>query len=293
VNKFFCFFLLFAQSTHAQKNISFWTDKDSVDKNRILYSSIAIGTGYAGSLIGLQQVWYKDSYQKNFHLFNDGKNWLQMDKAGHFYASYQLTREISELYKWGGLSRNKADIIGSGIGFSYVTCLEIMDGFSKDWGFSIWDLSANFGGCALYLGQDMLFSKQIFLPKFSFHPTKYAALRPEILGSNFPQQLLKDYNGQTYWLSFTPGNFGQNQFPKWLCISIGYGADAKIVGSSDLFQDYVAKREFLLSFDIDFTQIKVKSAFLKILFKQINTLKIPFPSLYFSNDKFGFKPIYF
>ena len=293
MNKLFSIFLLFSHLVLSQKNDQFWKEPDSINHKRINYSSTIIGIGYTGSIFGLQQVWYKDSYQKDFHFFNDGRNWLQMDKAGHFYTSYHLARELSGLYKWSGVSKNKANIIGSSIGFSYLACLELMDGFSKDWGFSIWDLSANFGGTAVYVGQDILFSKQIFLPKFSFHTTKYAALRPEILGKSFAEQLLKDYNGQTYWLSFSPRNFGQNQFPKWLCLSLGYSADAKIVGSSEIYQNYTARREYLFSMDIDFTQIKVQRPFLKMLFKQINTLKIPFPALYFSNEKLGFKPFYF
>jgi hypothetical protein len=38
-------------------------------------------------------------------------------------------------------------------------------------------------------------------PKFSFHTTQYAQYRPNVLGSSLAEQILKDYNGQTYWLS--------------------------------------------------------------------------------------------
>ena len=36
-------------------------------------------------------------------------------------------------------------------------------------------------------------------PKFSFHQTKFASQRPETLGASLNEQILKDYNGQTYW----------------------------------------------------------------------------------------------
>lgn len=293
MNKILLSLLIVSQTLVAQKTNSNHKQEDSTYNSKIVYVSSAIGIGYVGSLITLQNVWYKEKYQEKFHLFNDGNNWLQMDKFGHGYTSYQLARGFSELYEWTGVSNKNATIIGSSISLSYLTCMEIMDGYSKDWGFSTWDITANIGGTALYIGQDLLFSKQIFLPKFSFHKTKYASLRPEVLGSNFGEQLLKDYNGQTYWISFSPGNLGANHFPKWLCLSLGYSADAKIIGNSDYYLNYKAKREFLLSLDLDLSEINVKNTFLKRILKQINLVKVPFPAFYFSNNQWGFRPIYF
>lgn len=293
VNKFFLLFCFFSQLAFAQKNRSFWSDADSLNKKRLIGSSVAIGSIYVGSIISLQQVWYKDSFQKDFHLFNDGTNWLQMDKAGHVFTGYHLSSILSGNFYWNGIEPKKSNLIGSTIGFSYLTSLEVLDGFSKDWGFSWWDMAANFTGSALFVGQEYAFSKQIFKPKFSFHTTNYASIRPEVLGSNFPEQLLKDYNGQTYWLSFSPGNLGLKSFPKWLCLSFGYSADEKLVGNTEVFQNYNSKREFLLSLDIDLNELKVKNELLKKVLKQVNLIKIPFPAVYIKDSKFGFSPIYF
>lgn len=293
MNKILLCFLIITRTLSAQNTAINHCQKDSINKRKQLYASLFVGVGYSGSLFTLQNVWYKENYQHNFHLFNDGKNWLQMDKLGHGYTSYQLTRGISELYGWAGTSKKNATLIGSSISLSYLTCLELMDGFSKNWGFSTWDIAANFSGTALYLGQNFLFSKQVFIPKFSFHQTKYARLRPEVLGNNFSEQLLKDYNGQTYCLSFSLGNFGSNSFPKWLCLSLGYSADAKIIGNADFYLSYVAKREYLLSIDLDLSQIAVKNILIKKILKQINVIKIPFPTLYLSNNQMKFKPFYF
>jgi hypothetical protein len=152
---------------------------------------------------------------------------------------------------------------------------------------------ANVSGSALFWGQERLFKQQIIVPKFSFHPTEYAALRPEVLGSTFTEQLLKDYNGQTYWLSFSPGTMGNNKFPKWLCFSLGYSADQKIVGGEETYLNYHSRREFLLSMDIDFSRIPVKNHFLKTVFSQLNYLKIPFPALIIQGNKFGARGVYF
>ena len=81
-------------------------------------------------------------------------------------------------------------------------------------------MAANAIGAGIYLSQVLAFQEQRFKMKFSYHPTKYAQLRTDVLGSNFQESLLKDYNGQTYWISFFPG-FHSNSglIPKWLCLS--------------------------------------------------------------------------
>lgn len=288
--RYLLFIFLFPCYLTAQS--SFWKPADSLNKKRLIVSSSVIGVAYSGSLIGLQQVWYNNPWT-DFHFFNDGGNWLQMDKAGHTFTTYQISKNISQLYRWGGMKRQNADWVGVGVSLSYLTFLEVLDGFSDEWGFSGYDMLANVSGSALFWGQERLFKQQIIVPKFSFHPTEYAALRPEILGSNFAEQLLKDYNGQTYWLSFSPGTMGTNKFPKWLCFSLGYSADQKIVGDQEVYQNFHSRREFLLSMDIDFSRIPVKNAFLKTVFSQLNYLKIPFPALILQGNKFGARGLYF
>jgi len=284
-------FLLFF-TFHSSAQSSFWKQADTLNKTSLSVSSSVIGVGYIGSLIGLQQVWYKNPWS-NFHFFNDGSNWLQMDKAGHTFTTYQISKNISQLYRWGGMKSKNADWVGVGVGLSYLSFLEVLDGFSDEWGFSAYDMLANVGGSALFLGQERLFKQQIIVPKFSFHRTEYAALRPEILGSTFAEQVLKDYNGQTYWLSFSPGTMGENKFPKWLCFSLGYSADQKLVGNEEIYLNYHSKREFLLSMDIDFSRIPVKNHFLKTVLSQLNYLKIPFPALIIQGNKFGARGLYF
>jgi hypothetical protein len=62
-------------------------------------------------------------------------------------------------------------------------------------------------------------------------------LRPNVLGENFLQQTLKDYNGQTYWLSINVASFlsDDTRFPKWLNVAVGYGADGLIGGTENKF----------------------------------------------------------
>ena len=258
-----------------------------------------IGLSWAGSMGALWGVWYSKETHSRFHFFNDGKLWMQMDKAGHLYSAYQITSISKDILTWSGIRPPYSLWAASGIAIGYQTTLEIFDGMSKNWGFSMYDFTFNVAGAGLFVTQELLFGEQWILPKFSYAPSPYAPLRPDILGSSFGERLLKDYNGQTYWLSINPFFRSTKAFlPKWLCFSLGYSADAKLKGDTDnyIHSDgtvYTAKREWLLSIDIDFSRIPVKKPFWKKILKQLNYVKMPFPALELSNGRLTAKPYYF
>jgi hypothetical protein len=87
-----------------------------------------------------------------------------------------------------------------------LTAVEVLDGFSSEWGASSGDIIANASGTA-FVSQELLWKEQRITPKFSFHTTQYAQYRPNVLGSSLAEQMLKDYNGQTYWLSVNLHSF--------------------------------------------------------------------------------------
>ena len=138
------------------------------------------------------------------------------------------------------------------------------------------------------MSQELLWKEQRITPKFSFHQTRFASQQPETLGSSLNEQILKDYNGQTYWLSFNIQSFTKDNFvPKWLNLAIGYGSEGMFYGKKE---EAIANgviqnpyRQFYLSFDVDLTKISTKSHFLKTLFSVINTIKIPAPTLQYDD----------
>lgn len=276
------------------------TPGGSVDRSRVIGVSAGLVGGSALGMTGLWHLWYKESESGQWKFIDDSHFWLQMDKAGHFYTAYQLNKTATSLYRWTGLDNKRSTIIGAGYSVAFQTTLELFDGFSTDWGFSWSDIGANTLGTASFTAQSLLWGEQRVLPKFSSFPSEYAALRPEVLGENPIQQILKDYNGQTYWLSFSPGTFMKNSsFPKWLCFSVGYSADAKIIGDSETYYDpntdrvYDASREFIFSLDVDFSQLNIQKPWLRTIVNQLNYLKIPFPVLILSNGQISGSPLYF
>ena len=260
---------------------------------RFAWSTASVGTASIGSIYGLSKLWYSQEDQGSFHLFNDAKNWMQMDKLGHSLSCYHVTRGLDALFSWTGLKKRKSLLLASGISLGYFTTIEILDGFSESWGFSLSDKGFNAIGVGLYVFQEHYFKSQVFKPKFSFHQTRFAEQRPEVLGKNFIESLLKDYNGQTYWLSFSPNLIGVQKWPDWLMLSFGHSIRGRLKGDATSYQGITSHRELLLSLDVDLSKIKVKSKLLKGLFEALNTLKVPFPTLIYANGRLNARPLYF
>ncbi len=275
----------FTSLVFAQNSLdSLLKPSDTLNKSRLKTVAFTEATAGSVALIGLNQIWYADYPRSNFHFINDNAEWLQMDKMGHVFSSYQLGSIGANSLKWAGVSRKNQLMFGATIGLAFMTTVEVFDGYSANWGASIGDEVANVSGTALYVSQELLWNEQRIVPKFSFHATPYATRRPNVLGSTLQEQLLKDYNGQTYWLSANLYSFTKSPlFPKWLNIALGYGAEGMITGTDEFVNTIFLPeskryRQFYLSLDVDLTKIKTKSHFIKTLLTVFNTFKIPAPA---------------
>ncbi len=243
-----------------------------------------------GSVALLSAVWYQEYPKSKFHSFDDSNEWLYMDKFGHAYTAYKLSTVNYAAWRWARMPKKKAVLVSGGIAWTYQLSVEILDGFSAEWGFSWADLTANTAGVGLFLGQQLGWDEQRFQLKFGYKPSPYAAIRPNTLGSNFPERLLKDYNAQSYWLCVAPGTFfKQSKFPKWIQVGFGYSIDSKLNGDLNTYTDlntgktYFAKQEYAISLDIDWAQLPIKKPWLKKVLKPLNSIKIPFPAVFWRN----------
>ena len=281
---------------------------DSVDsqpnyKGRLLGVSITAGTLYAVGMTGLYQLWYADYPQSSFHFFNDCNEWMGMDKAGHMTTSYWIGRIGYESLRWSGVERKKAIWYGGMWGLAFLTTIEIFDGFSEEWGASVGDMAANTLGAGLIIGQQLLWDDQPVKLKYSFHQTEYAEYRPDLLGENFMQQMIKDYNGQTYWLSANIASIlpENSKFPKWLDISFGYSAEGMLGARSNPSEyngeplpDYERYSQYLFSLDVDLTKIKTNNETVRLLLNMVGFIKLPFPAIEFNRvDKVKGHWLYF
>lgn len=277
---------------------------DSINRKRLNTVIIATTVTYSATLGTLYLAWYKDNPFTSFHFIDDSKYWIGVDKVGHATTAYTFTNYGYWMLRWAGVSNKESAWYGGLIGFGSMTVIEILDGYSAEYGASATDLLANGLGAGLSVAQNLLWEEQRISLKFSYHPTEYAQYRPDQLGKTPLQSVLKDYNGHTYWLSVNIRSFikKETRFPSWINAAAGYGAKGMLGPESNPAFDrdgnplphFDRVSQYYVSMDIDWTKIKTNSGFLKFTFKLLSFVKLPFPTLeYNSRDGFVGHWIYF
>lgn len=276
------FNLLFSFPIFSQK-----MERDSTFKSKILYTSITTSSATA-SYIALNSLWYKDYPRSKFHFFNDNSEWLQMDKVGHVTTSYNVGWYAYDMMKATGFDENKSLYWGGATGLFYLTGIEILDGFSSQWGFSIGDQIANIGGTSLFILQQKFWKEQRITLKFSYTNSVFANYNPEQLGRNFQQRILKDYNAQTYWSSINISSFlaPDAAFPKFLNIAFGYGASGMTTAKNVVndVNNFQRTREYYLSFDADLNRVRWPKKWMKKTARILSFIKLPSPTLKMQSD---------
>jgi hypothetical protein len=303
LNKIYLFLLIcfgaFIKPLNAQDTLTNKTTKKWV------LGSVQVGL-WGGSFYALNKAWYANYPKAKFNLYNDWKEWQQMDKMGHFWSTYQISRHTSNIWQWAGLERDKAIWVGAVSGMAYLSVIEILDGYSDKWGFSIPDVMANTAGAGLFLGQELLWKEQRISLKLSYSPYQYGNLKyraDELFGSGDVERLLKDYNGQIIWASINMKSFLPNtKLPKWLNLAVGYNARTMLGGYENKWEDDLGNpivrndikryKRFLVSFDVDLTKIETKNRTLKTIYSIFNVLKVPAPAIEFNTlGKFRLHPV--
>jgi len=290
VYKLLLSFVLSSSLLNAQDSASV---SNEINQKR-LRTMVAAGTvAYGLTLYGLNELWYKDGERQAFHFFKDNAEWKQVDKLGHFYSSFYFSYGMSKAFQWCNIAERKSHFYGALTGFLIMVPIEIMDGYSASYGASSGDLMANAGGALFYLGQTLLWKEPRIYPKFSFHRTDFAKQRPNVLGDNLMSETLKDYNGQTYWLSFDMDKF--IKFPKWLNLTVGYGGEGMVYATdrNNTTMGYDDYRQYYFTLDPDLRAIKTRSKALKTLFFFISLIKLPSPTVEFSEKGTTFHMFYY
>lgn len=260
---------------------------------KVVITEAAITTAVS---VGLYYLWYKKFPRSKFHLFNDNREWLQMDKIGHATTAYNVGVLQYDMMRWCGVKKNDAIIIGSATALGGLTIIELLDGFSTHWGFSKGDMLANLVGTAIFASQQRWWNEQRVSMKFSAHLSPYAQYHSGELGNSFASRILKDYNGQSYWLSLNIKSFlpASSSFPAWPAIALGYGADGMTGGHQNpsvikgkAVPSFERTRRFMLSADADLFRIR-SNAPVNALTYIAKPFKFPSPTIEI-NSKGKFK----
>ena len=149
-------FLIFINLNSFSKD----TTKVKIDNN--FYKFLATeGIVLTGVISYLKHEWYSDKKRVPFHFYNDFKGWNQVDKFGHFYASYIESNVGYSLLKKFNFNEKQSLYLGGFQGLILETPIEIFDAYYEGWGFSISDMIANALGSLFFIAQQKLFNDQL------------------------------------------------------------------------------------------------------------------------------------
>jgi hypothetical protein len=164
-------------------------------KNAAVIGGITAVVGYYGV-----NNWWKDGFSGSFRTVDEG--WFGQDtyaggadKAGHIYFTYTGARLLTRAFEAVGNDPRRALRLGAWTSFGVMTGVEVIDGFSKKFAFSMEDAVANAAGAA-------------FAVLLEAYPRVDALLDFRLLYQRSDDarrvgetDLLADYSGQTYLLA--------------------------------------------------------------------------------------------
>lgn len=184
-----------------------------------------------------------------------------IDKLGHYFSSKILAEQLTNLSNWVGFRPSQSQWIGPILSSLFMLEIEVYDGFFVEWGFSLADFAANEAGAFSPMLREKYPFLQNFSLKFSYHPSKQPQKEPTFI---------KDYAGQTYWLSFNlrpllPAKI-KRHYPNWLNLALGYGVSKQAHGDVELY----------LAPDVNWEKLyQGDSPYWKFFFHALNYLHFP------------------
>lgn len=234
-----------------------------------------------------------------FKAINDLRSWKGMDKHFHGYFSYALTGVQFQALKSVGVEDHKAGIYSLGIASLYALTKELSDAHVDVGGFSPYDLAVGFLGSAAYLVQEKKFGEQKLQVKYGFYPSPYRAIPGGVLGGPL-SQFMRDYNAMSFWYSLPLSLFNSNekQWQEIIGVAYGYGANGMYGAYNNNFAAEIYDRssaeryaQHYIGLDIRFRAIPTNKKILKGLFYLMDFVRLPLPSLEYSQGSLKVNPI--
>ena len=259
--------------------------QQKIDRGKALMiggtSVAAIGGLYAY----FHQVWWRGETQRFHFDFNRDLRYANnLDKMGHVMGGLMTADAYVDACRWIGMTEKKSVWWAFGMSTGLQAIIEVKDGFSPTYGFSVLDITTGAAGALMpMMKQKFSFMKHIDL-KFSYwqRSQKYFDARAGIILS-VPAFHIDDYINQTYWLSTNLRYLlGEKEpwVPDWLNLSIGWGIDANSWNTNPADPGTGGKPELYLAPDIDLVRLfKPKKPFWRLTLKRLNYLKVPMPAL--------------
>lgn len=269
-----------------------------------LYTTFATTASSLGvTYYHLNNVWWSNT-SVDFHIDHDidyryAKN---IDKLGHFLGGNITAELLQGQLQWTGMRKKQAATYSFVFSTLVQSFIEIKDGFSPDYGFSIGDVSAGSAGALV----NMLKSYSPAINALDFKISYYRRHNYYFEAYQYAH-VDGDYMNQTYWASMAindwmkEGSKIEKFWPDFLTVAVGMGVDEKLNGYYNIDKpgyDYnreagTGSYEYYLSLDLDWRKIlPQRNGYWRFLSKTLNHIKTPLPTLKLSPQLKGYALFY-
>ena len=249
------------------------TTQFSVAKSVGVASTVLIAYGAAYWLVFKKGWW--DEGGGRFRFENDFDYALNLDKFGHFASGVIMGESFYEGYRWAGVSEFYSYLFAGLSAFATHVAIDVKDGFSPEWGFSVFDvLSGTLGGFLPMAERYVPVFKYVDL-KWSYWINTKAYYRQSKTGV-----FTDDYCNQTFWASFKIHRMlpkaARQYYPSWLAIAAGLSIDEGVFLHD---KDVTPHREVYIALDYDLEAFRPQSRMARTLIKYLNYFKLPAPTV--------------
>lgn len=203
----------------------------------------------------------------------------QMDKFGHVYGGYHLTRLGSDLLAGACVSGAKTVWWGAAYAAAFQLQIELWDAKRAAYGLSPPDLMANTAGAGLAVAQYYSSPLRSVKPTISYARTTASKRFGRAQGSQL--RPTTDYSGQTYWLSFDVDRMLPDGAAKWwpgfVRASVGHSITDYVDPATG--KSRWASREFVLSLDVDPEKLPGNNPVWRRVKHELSYYRFPAPAL--------------
>ena len=185
----------------------------------------------------------------------------------HVTASYEASQAAALAWRWACASPMTAAWLGAATAFAVGLPKKIVDGFHST-GFETAKNLANAVGDLLPVAHQAWPATRAVSLKAWYWPS--AEFRHRAGGE---PNLLDDYAGQRYYLSFNPtrGGGGPAWWPRWLGIAVGHGTPAWVTAP--------ATHEWYAALDLEWRGLPIRAAWWPKLAAVLDQVHIPLPGV--------------
>jgi len=230
----------------------------------------------------LKKPWWSGE-KSGFHVINDwwGNYAMEVDKCAHAYAGQSMALIAAQSYQWSGMTRRQGLFWGGVTGVAMLAQVEVLDGYTRRYGFSTGDFAANLVGAFYPLAQEVWDPLRLVTLKMSWHPRRFEDTGYDHNPS--PPNLLEDYDRMTYWLALDINGMlpagVQRYWPDWLGVALGYGVKNAF---SQCEGDRM--RECYVALDLDPTRANLGNGWLARALAPLHYIHLPAPAIRFRGD---------